>query len=70
MPSSSSTRLNTIDQTQSARNLHTSVSKRRTSFPVEYRSSAVLSLDVPDVFRTSKMPQSESAIESKIVNYG
>src|ERR1017187_803664 len=63
MPSSSSIRLNTTDHTQSARNRHASASKRRTSSPVEYRSSVAMLLTVPDAFKASKMPESESAIE-------
>jgi hypothetical protein len=37
---------------------------------VEYRSSAETLLDVPELFKISKIPQPELAIESKTSNAG
>src|ERR1700722_3933883 len=65
MLSSSSRRLNTTDQMQSARNCHASDSNRRASFLVEYRSSSEMLLAVSGVFRNVKTPENGKVIESK-----
>jgi hypothetical protein len=66
MPNIRIIKLNTTDHTQSARKRHANASKRRTSSLLEYRLSVALWLTVPSAFKTCKMPQLESAIESKI----
>jgi hypothetical protein len=56
-----------MDQTQFARNLHASASKRRMSIPVEYFWSAgIFWSAAADIFSTAKMPELAAAIESKI----
>jgi hypothetical protein len=55
-----------MDQMQFARKRHASASRRRTSIPVEYRSSSGRLPLVADIFRTIKMPEFKPAIESKI----
>ena len=66
MLSSSSTRLSTTDQMQSARNRQASDNKRPASSPVEYRLSLGGFLALSDIFRTVKLPENEFRIESKI----
>jgi len=68
MPSSNSSKLNTSDHRQSARNDHASAQSRRTSLPVAYRWSADEFGNVPDLFRTNRMPELQNISNQGVDN--